>query len=375
MHKIYFKPTVKYPRRSKSAYSLLEMSLVILIISVLITGGIAITTSTINSSKNEITNKRLAVIYDAIGRFLAKNKRLPCPASLTKSKSESGYGQESDGDCMLTADAGVYSSVDKRNIVIGMVPINTLGLSDEFAEDGFGSKINYVVNSHLTLDDDRVQDLASDESSDEEDPLSFAATDVDQRRGFGLFSTSNVDLMSTFSVHQRGTGNKINDIAFVILSNGANKNGSFSANSSVQKRRVSSNSDSSNTIRNRSEGIGSAISSAKFGGVVSGDLAIVNSDHDSDSFDDIVMFKSRMDLVSDFNLARLMPCVPNNEMNSQGFDVVYAGELSTGEVCALYSGIRPVKKCGPMGGSWISQIECPSPGIDMASNEMIAGGD
>lgn len=382
MNKIYFKPSIEYSQRRKSAYTLLEMSLVILIVSVLITGGIAIATSSINNTKKDLTNKRLTVIYDAMGRFLAKNNRLPCPASLTKTKSESGYGHESAGDCLLTADAGVYSSVDKRNIVIGMVPINSLGLSDEFAEDGFGSKINYVVNSHLTLDDNRVIPLSSnDDSSEEDDPLSFAASDDDQRRGFGLFSQSDSNSMSSFSVFHKGNRNKIDEVAFAIFSNGPNKNGSFPANSSTQERRIGSNSDFTNVIRERADGIVPAISSAKFGGIKSDDLIITNSHTNSDSFDDIVLFKSRMELVTDFDLARLIPCVPNENMKGQGFEVVYAGDLSIGDSCEFQADVSPIKECGPLGSSWITKVDCPSSfefaggsdGLDLGSSPVVGG--
>ncbi len=173
-------------------------------------------------------------------------------------------------------------------------------------------------------------------------------------------------MMSNFSIFQKGTRNKIDEIAFAIFSAGANKNGSFPANSSAQERKDRSSSDFSNVIRNRSEGIGGAISIAKFGGIKSGDLAIINTDHNSDNFDDIVLFKSRMELVSDFKLARLIPCVPSDSMKDQGFTVVYAGDLSIGDSCEFHAEVKPVKECGPMGNSWISKVDCPSPSFEFA---------
>ncbi len=167
--------------RKKKAYTLVEMSIVFLVLSFLITGGVAITNSMMNDSKKQVTSQRLKVVYDALGRFVSQHKRLPCPASLTLTKSELGYGQESSGDCILKADDGVYSSNDVQNIIYGMIPVHSLGLSDEYAEDGFGSKLTYVVNAHLTTKDN-VQSFQDNEV------IEIAGSD--NRQGFGLYRSN-----------------------------------------------------------------------------------------------------------------------------------------------------------------------------------------
>lgn len=329
----------------KRAYTLIEMSVVFLVLSVLITGGITIANSMMNDSKKQVTNQRLKVVYDAFGRFIAKHKRLPCPASLTLAKSELGYGQESSGDCILKADEGIYSSNDVQNIVYGMVPVHSLGLSDEYAEDGFGSKFSYVVNSHLTTKDD----------VDSYDSEKILVSDSDYRQGFGLYRSSGDE---TLNITQISSGNSISDVAFAIISHGVNKNGAFSSDSSTQNSVIVNGDEYHNISRNPSGGIGGAISRSSFGKMIDGKLHLIASNIQGDSFDDIMIFKSRSQIVGDFELASLIPCIPGDEMQNQGFKIVYSGETSTGNSCTGHASIQPQKTCGPQ-GSWLNKSNCP----------------
>ncbi len=331
----------------KRAYTLLEMSIVLVVFSVLVTGGITLTTSMMGNAKKEVSNQRIATIYEAMGRFVAENKRLPCPASITIAKSEIGYGQESSGDCILRGDAGIYSSTDVQNIVYGMVPVNSLGLSDDIAEDGFGSKFSYVVNSHLTVRDDPSSYVSVHDSSIGGD---------DYRQGFGLYRQVSNEALN---VTQLSSGNSIGDVAFAIIGHGANKNGAFSAESSAQNNVSANQDDYFNVSRQPSEGIGGAIGRASFGKLIDGNLHLVVSNARSASFDDLMMFKTRNDLVSDFNLANLMPCIPGESMQNDGFSIAYSGETASGNACDSFASLSPKKLCGTH-GDWIDKSNCPS---------------
>src|SRR3989338_7419279 len=106
----------------KKAYSLIELSIVILIISILITGALTVSVGSVNNAKIKNTNDRLQQVYKALGNFLVANKRMPCPASLKKIKTtDSDYGAEvgSQGAC---SGSGVYQSTTSANLVYGMVP-------------------------------------------------------------------------------------------------------------------------------------------------------------------------------------------------------------------------------------------------------------
>jgi len=78
---------------------LIELSIVILVISLLMAGVFSMATGSINNSKVALTNKKMKEIYKSMGTFLMVNKRLPCPASLARSKiDDADYGKEERDD-------------------------------------------------------------------------------------------------------------------------------------------------------------------------------------------------------------------------------------------------------------------------------------
>ena len=144
--------------KKNRAFTLVELSVVILIIALLMFGTFS-SSGIVNNVKENITRDRMNVIYNALGDFLTQQKRLPCPASILEPRGGSNYGKEvRDGNfCRgLTEPTpkGVYlsnvngqSAYDK--VVFGMVPTNTLGLSDDFAEDAFGNQYEKISCSGL----------------------------------------------------------------------------------------------------------------------------------------------------------------------------------------------------------------------------------
>ncbi len=357
--------------KKKKAYTLLELSIVLLVFSVLMGGGITATTSMINGSKQELTSQRMGAINSAIGRFVANNKRLPCPASLIVTDASDKYGREAssqddDQNCMLRAEPGVFSSKDVRNIVYGAVPVKALGLSDDFAVDGFGSKLSYVVNSHLTIADER---FISDGQ--------LVQNSGTGRKGFGLYNVdSNID--ESININQAASGNKIENLAFVVISHGPNQNGSYVAESSFQNNADTSSDDYVNVPKSKDGGIGTAIDRARFGSIIDGRLHLISSNESSSSFDDKLLFKSRSDIITEFNLAHLVPCVPDSKMKSGGFDkIVYLGGQVSGNSCqGAFSAIAPIKECGPSGyGNWIDKVNCPVGVAQGGSGEDTASDD
>lgn len=135
--------------KKKKAYSLLELSIVIVIISILISGVMTTAVGNINYAKTKVTKDRIQVLYKALGNFVATNGRLPCPAGLTVLKTNATYGT-SIGAAGTCSGSGVYTSTANTNLVYGMVPVATLGLSKEMGEDGFEDKISYVVDKNFT---------------------------------------------------------------------------------------------------------------------------------------------------------------------------------------------------------------------------------
>ena len=67
---ISLSPTPRKRDEGKRAYTFLEISVVFLVLSVLIVGGITVTRSMSNDAKKQLTEQRLKAVYDAYGKFV-----------------------------------------------------------------------------------------------------------------------------------------------------------------------------------------------------------------------------------------------------------------------------------------------------------------
>ncbi len=333
------------PKNLKKAFSLLELSIVILIISILIVGSMSASITAINNAKYKVTRERMAEIYKAMGNYLLTNKALPCPASLKDLKaSSSTYGvAAASTTCLLD---GVFQddtdSGSPSGLAYGMVPVQALGLNADMAEDGFGSKFTYVVGKKFT------------------DPTVASAS-----TGFGSvfpvtgitpptvgFMTVKEDLgSSSFQVDT-------NDAVFVIISHGANKYGSFNNNSATQNTVATDADELTNHGTSFVDGSGTSDS------VVVGSY-FVSSAVNSDVFDDVVFYKTRNAILVDFNALSLAVCGSTGTnygdytLGSTTFawaTPAYYGQIvSATTTCASASSTytttvtSPTKRCGAFG--------------------------
>ncbi len=322
-----------YKVETKKAYTLLELSISILVISILITGALSMSVSRAGKKKVEITNQRIEIIYKALGNYLVTNKKLPCPAAFTDKKSVSvnyGVASTSYGNCADTDIDGVYKSTSNSNLVYGMLPVKDLGLSNEMAEDGFGNRFSYVIDKNFTANSVY--------------PYSNIAT-------FGV-ATSN-DIITIKESNGSVASEVTYDAIFAIISHGANKKGGFLPNSS------SANNSASDSYE--LENHPSAFNNSSNPREATFDNIFYSKYGNSDAFDDIVFYKTRNDLVKDFNAFDSVICT-SSSVNSN--DVTYNGTVMTWPNTAYgrtvesttscpagftYSVAKPTKKCGAFG--------------------------
>ncbi len=303
----------------KKGFSLIELSIVILIVSILITGSLGISKTAINNSKTKVTKDRMDSVYQAFTNFLANNRRLPCPALITAAKGSAGYGNEAatPGTCTST-----YNSSNAGNLVYGMVPIAALGLDPDMAEDGFGTKFTYVVDKRFT-----------------KQSLNSAATD-----GFEITQgvpneaqTSSTDL-SGIDVQgppiSPGPGNLLlsnrNGVLF-LMSHGANKFNGFNATGTAQNGTSTVTDENSNSCN-----------PCFTDGTASFDRIFLTSSTDP-NFDDIALFKNKTQLVRDAGSEFIM-CSPSEAQTasltwitngSYGFSVC-SGTPNRSKTCGKY---------------------------------------
>ncbi len=327
----------------KKAFSLLELSIVITIIAILVTGALSVSVNDINQKKIEITNARIQEIYKALGNYLAINKRLPCPASPQVAKSTSNYGTEVDcSNSSPTSAIGIWRSESSANIWYGMIPIRALGLSSDFAEDGFGSKFSFFI----------VKGFASNDSS-----TGFSTNHANTYDGNG--TTNRIRIHEKFSSTVREITNQA---MFAIISHGPNKSAGFFPNGTVQNSLSTDPSEYSNSV-NGSLDVIIGIANLYNYDAVTNSYPLMLTDTTKSIFDDIVFYKTREEMLIDFNLYNLIPCPAqtftnlgyNNSISTTSFAWAQGSynEISAStNACPsnMLKGIKyPTRRCGPFG--------------------------
>lgn len=251
----------KFKKKSRGAFSLNDLSIMMSTIAIVAVSAVAISNIENNNQKEKVDVEKIEIIYKAIGNFLVQKKRLPCPASITKIRGQDlSYGVESisAGNCLI--EGGVYAISSDANLIYGTIPAQTLGLSSDFVQDQYGSKIVYIVDSRATY------------------PADSPNTNIGSIQNASIIVKENDVQISS-------------DSLLIILTNGKNKSGAFSYNSSNY------NTLPSATSLNERENSFTSIS----GNIINMNNIFVKSVKGDDVFDDDVFYKSRDSLINDFN--------------------------------------------------------------------------
>ncbi len=331
---------MKKLRDKKTAFTLIELSVLLLVISILAAGVLSVSNVNVKNNKVEITQKRMQTIYKAIAAYVAENGALPCPASLSDSVFDVNFGNSVGvaGACTDSLQA-TYVSSTQANVVYGAVPVRALGIALENAIDGFDSKIVYVVAENYTIAE--FPNLVS----------------------FNGFSFANEGATNTIRVINLTSNDVKSDVAFSLISFGENRYGAFNAGLQTQNDAVSSNVyEQQNYISNIN-----SISNPKtadFGqhGSYANQAVFIFADETDSSFDDILFFKSRKDLLKDYpNLMYLAGCDLNDSGWAAGYNMAYYNAVSySTSSCPMPNVlVFPGKICGLYGENWINRVSCP----------------
>lgn len=236
---------------SARAFSLIELSIVILIVSFLAVAALSLFSGSVTNTKVQITNNRIQSVYRALQNYVAANGFLPCPAKLNNLKSTSNdYGVQIPSCSSKTTSSGSEFYVNS-NVIYGMVPIRALNLNNDMAEDGFGNKLVYIVDKRFT---------------------------------YSLGSKPFVDLSGTINVQKFNPSSATEEAnaIFAIISHGANQKGAFPANSSAQ---IPITAADTNEVNNNPANPTSSIISFSSNSV----------------FDDVIFYKNKANLLLDSN--------------------------------------------------------------------------
>lgn len=132
--------------RGPSGFTLVEIAVVIVVLSLLLAMIAGIATAMLGQQRREVTRQRLAGIETAIALFVSQNQRLPCPANgtLVGTDSNAGVEQFTTGTPNTCNVGGVAGSQQH-----GVVPWRALGISEQDATDGWGNRLTYRVSTHF----------------------------------------------------------------------------------------------------------------------------------------------------------------------------------------------------------------------------------
>lgn len=318
-----------------TAFSLIEMSVVLIVISILFVGTFS-SSSVVNSVRTSVSKDKLEVIYSLLGKFLKNNKRLPCPASLAITVSNANFGKEVrnplDNKC---SGSGIYASNNSgfSNIIVGAIPVKDLGINNDFAYDAFGNLVLYFIDQRFTYN--YISNISNDLN------LSIPS--------FGTASFK--DIMVIKNRNLKGEVLINSDVMMVLVSHGANGYGSINA-TGIQNPRSSILEELDNDISNLNS----------LDGTASFNRTFYSSHENSDIFDDIILFKTRNDFVENFEMMSIIPC-KGNDLIDDAFtksSVYYGQVIEASTQCQINAeGVKRTKKCDVF-GRWIDLVKnCP----------------
>lgn len=143
-------PCRTQPRRA--GFSLLELSVVTVIMSIVAVMGLEVVAAYMNRTAYRVTAERLDVVDQAIARYARIYNRLPCPARRTEVLTDSCYGKEANGSggagtCANNTGA-CNAAVPVAGLFFGNIPVRDLGLPLNMMLDGYGNRMYYAVTQN-----------------------------------------------------------------------------------------------------------------------------------------------------------------------------------------------------------------------------------
>jgi prepilin-type N-terminal cleavage/methylation domain-containing protein len=231
-------------RQNKKAFTLIELSVVLVIIGIVLVGFLQGSVLLLRRNREAATKQKLDTIEKSLTSYLLINGNLPCPARLDLKEGASGFGEM--GDCSGTDGTFVYDT----HFVYGTIPTTTLNLINTMMRDEWGNKFSYIVHKDYTSQGGGFKNM---------NPASTAIT-----------------------VYTEGTTAELtNRAVYALISHGNNRLGAWGYDSGVQ-----GGSDGISTEE------GKNISKESFDGTV------VYAKYAED-FDDIMRYRTKNQLIMD----------------------------------------------------------------------------
>lgn len=265
------------PTSRNAGFTLVEMSMVLIIMSVVIGGGFSFATGHMERKKRELTEQRMDIIERALLDFRSSQNRMPCPADGSVNPDNAIYGIEAEnlGSCTGGSPEANFTGarhVTKpgnpvTSVVGGTIPVVTLGLPKEIGLDGWGNKFSYHVDARAT-----EQSAFSDYTIANSNCFSLI---VDDERTW----TADAD-RNYLSFHA----------VYVLMSHGKDGHGAFSVGGPRQNAAVT------NQYQLQNANFDSAGAETTYNNLFHLISNREDPDDSKENYDDIVRFKNRVQL-------------------------------------------------------------------------------
>lgn len=327
------KPIVK---ASPNAFTLLEMAIVLAIIGVVAGGALTLLTASTTTRMVNETVARMETIDKALRDYAVSFGRLPCPASLTLTPSDSNFGIEAASNtntCIGGTPAANFAA--SSGTVEGAVPVRTLKLPDSYIYDAWERRFRYGVDPSKTA------------------TSSFPV------------SSGNCTSTKAITVNDSTGAARTSNAVYALVSAGPNGHGAYTKNG------VMVNAGSTNSSEQTNCHCTSSAVSTSYTATYVQKLPTLNASSATDIFDDIVSFKEGWQLQIPTQDLSSTPCaqtkyiyvVDYNNHRVQKFD------MSGNYVSAIGAGYNGVTGSIGSSGSANGQFNSPrNVALDSAGN-------
>ena len=139
-------PIARHGCKKRGGFSLMELAISLLIISLMTGLCLQIWTHPHASTCSRSTPDELAAMQNAIDQFVATHGRYPLPSSRRVGTADPAYGREASGPF----DSSIVRVPQALPVLIGALPHVTLNLPTELASDCWGNKFTYAVTQSFT---------------------------------------------------------------------------------------------------------------------------------------------------------------------------------------------------------------------------------
>lgn len=157
----------KRHHRTQSGFTMVELAILLTILSIFAATTMMDMITGSSSRAQTVTLQRMAAIQEQLVKYYTVFYRIPCPARTDVANGNSQFGSEGGAQGSCAHATGIMQPTTASplpKIVMGSVPTRVLNLPDEYMFDGWGRRLDYVVDIRYTAvsnDPLRLESLAT----------------------------------------------------------------------------------------------------------------------------------------------------------------------------------------------------------------------